>query len=99
MLKDIFMDNGYILEFTFYPWERAYWQAALGDKDLTGIWMHKPDRETYFHYSDPILSEKFVFFHRKDFKFDWTSIKDLGNFSILGMFGNMRISPVLSLRA
>lgn len=87
IIKDIFMDIGYNVEFSFYPWPRAYSIAAANKVDLTGIWMHKQEREKDFYYSEQILSEEFVFFHLKNFNFDWKSIKDLKDLSVIGMLG------------
>jgi len=62
LITDILEDIGYEAELIFYPWARAYSQLAKGKDDLTGVWMHKQEREQDFYYSEPVLSEKFVFF-------------------------------------
>jgi len=87
LITDILEDIGYEAELVFYPWARAYSQSAKGKDDLTGVWMHKLEREQDFYYSEPVLSEKFVFFHLKQFNFDWNSIQDISDFTVLGMKG------------
>jgi len=84
MISDIFSDEGYRVKIRFLPWPRAYKDAAHGIKDATGVWMHKPEREQDFYYSDPILKEQFVFFHLSSFPFDWHSLKDLEGLAIGG---------------
>lgn len=46
--------------------------------------MHQTDREADFIYSDSVLKEQFVFFHRKAVNFDWQTIKDLKGYHIGG---------------
>jgi polar amino acid transport system substrate-binding protein len=87
LIKDILEDIGYQAELIFYPWARAYSQAAKGKDDLTGVWMHKLEREEDFYYSEPVLSEKFVFFHLKGLNFNWDRIQDLAGLTVLGMKG------------
>jgi len=87
LIKDIFAEEGITVNLTFFPWARAYAETASGAQDLMGVWMHKPEREVDFYYSDPILTEKFVFFHLKTYPFDWTSLSDLKQLGIGGGIG------------
>jgi polar amino acid transport system substrate-binding protein len=87
LIKDIFAEEGITVNLTFFPWARAYAETAKGEQDLTGVWMHKPERELDFYYSEPILTEKFVFFHLKTYPFDWTNLKDLKKLGIGGGIG------------
>lgn len=84
LLSDIFKEAGYDVTLTFFPWPRAYSLAKIGKQNMTGVWMHKPERESDFYYSDPVLNEKFVFFHLKTTHFDWQSLDDLRGISIGG---------------
>ena len=77
IIKDIFTDMGLAATIKFMPWTRAYKHTASGIFSATGVWMHKIDREKDFIYSDPILTEQFVFFHKKSYKFNWNTVKDL----------------------
>jgi len=87
LITDILSDMGYSAKFKFYSWPRAYKEANIGHDDLTGIWIHKKEREKDFYYSDSILAEKFVFFHLKETKFNWLSIQDLKGINLIGMLG------------
>lgn len=84
LLTDIFTDEGFEVSIRFFPWARAYDAAKVGKLDMTGVWMHKQEREKDFYYSDPVLNEKFVFFHLKSSSFDWNSLDDLKGLSIGG---------------
>ena len=84
LLTDTFKEAGYTLTLNFYPWPRAYSLAQIGKHPMTGVWMHKPEREKDFYYSDPVLNEQFVFFHLKTTHFDWHTLEDLQGLMIGG---------------
>ena len=84
IITDIFASVGYKVEFTFLPWGRAYEEAKQGGFDGTAIWLKKPEREVDFHYSDPLIPERHVFFHLKSYPFDWKTIDDLKGIRIGG---------------
>lgn len=84
LIGDIFRAEGYEVELKFLPWGRAYEEASAARMDMTAVWMHKPEREVDFHYSEPVLEEQFVLFHLKTFDFNWNNINDLKGLSIGG---------------
>ena len=83
IITDIFKEMGLKVQFQNMPWARAYEEAASGRFDGTGVWMHKSEREKDFIYSDPILNERFVFFHLKSDALEWSSLSDLKG-SVMG---------------
>jgi len=85
IITDIFQEIGIEASIHFLPWSRAYDDAAKGRFSATAVWMHKPEREDDFIYSDILLTEKFVFFHKKSLEFNWNSIKDLKKFTLGGV--------------
>ncbi len=85
MLTDIFKEEGYDVTITFFPWTGAYNVAKIDKQNMTGVWMHKPEREKDFYYSDPVLNEQFVFFHLKSFNFNWNTLDDLQGLVIGGV--------------
>lgn len=87
IITDIFNDLGFETSIHFLPWSRAYNETSQGKYDATAVWMHKNKRKEYFIYSDKILTEKFVFFHKKTLDFDWKSLTDLKKFKIGGIYG------------
>jgi len=86
LISDVFAEEGYEVNYVFRPWNRAYHEAAMGHRDATAVWMHEPGREKDFYYSDPVLQEQFVFFHRKDRDFQWETMEDLKGMIIGGGF-------------
>lgn len=76
-IQEIFAAQGYQVEFHFYPWKRAYKKASEGEYVATAVWMYAEERTEFFHYSDPVAQEQFVFFHRKDNPFEWQSLADV----------------------
>jgi len=77
IISDVFKEMNMMPVVKFLPWTRAYKNTASGSFTATGVWMHKAERENDFIYSDAILTEQFVFFHKTSFKFNWNSISDL----------------------
>lgn len=85
IMTDIFKELEINASIHFLPWPRTYADAANGLYAATGVWMHKADREKDFFYSNAVLTEQFVFFHKKTSNFDWATIKDLKDLSIGGI--------------
>ncbi len=85
IITDVFKEMGVDASINFLPWSRAYADASEGIYSATGVWMHKTEREKDFIYSDSVLTEKFVFFHKRTFEFDWASINDLKELTLGGI--------------
>jgi polar amino acid transport system substrate-binding protein len=66
LISDLFNEAGYQVQFHFAPWGRVYSLAAGSQLyDATAVWMHKPEREKEFLFSEAVLQEQFVFFSLK----------------------------------
>ncbi len=87
LLRDVFAEEGFEVSYHFLPWKRAYYEAAQGKHDATAVWMHAPDREQDFRFSDPVLKERFVIFHLKDQPIQWSSVEDLSDLRLGGSIG------------
>lgn len=87
LVREIFADAGYKVEFNFLPWKRAYREAAAGKHHATAIWMYAADREQDFVFSDPVINERFVLFYRKDAPVQWTRMEDLAGLRLGGSIG------------
>ena len=79
VIKEAFALEGYEVEFTFYPWKRAYESARDGQAfHATAYWYPSEERAEDFYYSDPLQTDRTVFFHLKDKPFqDWMTLDDL----------------------
>jgi len=79
VISEAFKLEGYEVEFTFYPWKRAFEAAKDGaEYDATSYWYPSDQRKEHFLYSDPIQTDAIVFFHLKDNPLsDWETLDDL----------------------
>lgn len=87
IISDIFEEAGYKVEFTFFPWARAYEEARTGKVDGTAVWLKTPERLEDFYFSDPLLHETHVFFHLANKSFTWETLSDIYNKSVGGIIG------------
>ena len=87
LVRDVFAEQGYDVTFHFLPWKRAYREAAIGERDATAIWMYKEERENDFVYSDAVMKERFVLFHRNDQPIKWDSLEDLAGLTLGASIG------------
>ena len=66
VIREALRRAGYELEVVFYPWKRAWSEAVANERlDGTAYWFRAEWRERDFHYSAPLISERYVFFHLK----------------------------------
>ena len=84
IVTEAFALEGIQTEFGYFPWKRSFFLARTGEWDGTFIWFDTPERRALFYVSDPILDIKYVFFHKKEFAFDWEHINDLRSLRIGG---------------
>ena len=87
LLRDVFAAEGFEVTYHFLPWKRAYYEAALGKHDATAVWMHAPEREQDFDFSNPVLMERFVIFHLQDQPITWSRVEDLSELKLGGSIG------------
>lgn len=86
-ISDVFAQQGYRVEFHFFPWKRAYKQASEGKFVATAVWMFAEERTEHFMFSEPVAQEQFVFFHRKDKPFEWQSLENIEGMLLGGGLG------------
>ncbi|WP_163831002.1 substrate-binding periplasmic protein [Spartinivicinus ruber] len=82
IVKEAFALEGIKVVYIFYPWKRSMETAKDGKVDATLLWSKNKERAKYFLFSDPVLTLRHVFFHRKDFQFDWKTIENLKQYKI-----------------
>jgi len=89
---EAFAIEGVKVEYTFYPWRRAFRNVAKGDFDGSIFWTKSPERIKDVEYSKtPVDSLREVFFFRKNISFNWKTIKDLEPYELGATFGNSHI--------
>ncbi len=82
IVSEAFALEGIQVEYGFFPWTRSLMYAKVGKWDGSIIWFKTPEREKDFLVSDPVITNKKVFFHRKDKPFSWSKMEDLKNLTI-----------------
>ncbi|MGI0116248.1 substrate-binding periplasmic protein [Zooshikella sp. RANM57] len=82
IVTEAFAQENITVKYGFYPWKRAMKEAREGTWDATLLWGKNEEREKYFLYSDPVLTLRTVFFHRKDMPFNWQKWKDLSGYKL-----------------
>ncbi len=77
IVTEAFSSEGVEVQYGFFPWKRAFTLGEKGEWDGSVIWIRTPEREETYHFCDPVLVQRRVFYHLKDYPFDWNSIDDL----------------------
>ena len=78
IVTDVFKSVGIEVEYSFYPWKRAFIIAKENRWDGTIIWTKSIAREKDFYFSKyPILNVKDVFFYNRTKKITLKKIEDL----------------------
>jgi polar amino acid transport system substrate-binding protein len=82
ILTEAFAEFGVKVEYVWLPWKRAVNNGQLGLCDCVAVGQKAIEWKDSFLFSDPVMNLKNVFFHLKDFHFDWKDIEDLKKFRI-----------------
>lgn len=83
VIRQSFELQGYSVEFTFYPWKRAYNQTRSGFYDATAYWYPSDARKEHFFYSQPLSIEStHLFYHKSKPLTHWETLEDLKGLSI-----------------
>lgn len=87
IVTEAFALEGVTVEYSFFPWKRAFEMAKRGKWDGSVVWSINEQREKSFIFSDPVISDQSVFFHLKSVPFDWNSLEDLKGMKIGATLG------------
>lgn len=83
VIEEAFGRMGYRVEFKYVPWPRAYQDAIEGLVNATSFWYKSDRRMRDCLYSDPINTERVVFFHLKGTPMpQWEKLEDLAHLKI-----------------
>lgn len=82
IITEAFAAEGYTVEYSFFPWARAYEEAKKGYYDAAAAWLDGEDRRENFYLTDPISEIAYHFFHLKSYDFDWETLEDLNGLKI-----------------
>lgn len=87
IVTEAFALEGINVEYQFFPWKRAYTTAKNSECFGSVFWWHSLEIENDFYFSDPLLEEKYVFFHLKSYSFDWNILEDLKDLTVGATLG------------
>jgi len=87
IVAEAFALEGVKVEFSWFPWKRAYRAANEEGWDGSSYWYKTPEREKDFLFSDVLINSTYAFFHLKDVPFHWNSLEDLQGIPIGGTIG------------
>lgn len=82
IVRRAFETAGYRVEYVFLPWSRAQAETKLGKWDASAYWGKTEDRERDFWLSDNVVTEQWVFIHRKAIELSWNTFEDLKPYQI-----------------
>ncbi len=87
VITEAFALEGVKVEYTWYPWKRAYRAAKEEDFDGSSYWYKTPEREKDFLFSDVVTKSTYAFFYIKGSPFNWNTLEDLQGMPIGGTIG------------
>ncbi|MBC9249694.1 amino acid ABC transporter substrate-binding protein [Pseudomonas alcaligenes] len=82
LVRAVFAEAGYQVDFSFYPWERNVLMLQQGGLDAIMPYSCNPLREEYGVCSEALVRGEVVLFHRRDLVFDWQRLEDLRPYRI-----------------
>ena len=89
VISEAFKKEGYTVKFTYLPWKRGSVDTERGRYHATSYWFQSEDRRKTFYYSDPVITEKYFFFHLKSNPIrDWSTLSDLKEYRIGATIGS-----------
>jgi polar amino acid transport system substrate-binding protein len=92
IVAEAFAGSGYRMNLEFVPWKRAFEGAKLGDYHaLFTVW-HRPEREAWFLYSEPLPANEVGFFRRRDKPLDYAGIASLSG-QLIGVVRGYALPP------
>lgn len=83
VITEAFAKSDIKVKFVYVPWARAYEKAKVGDFDATSYWYDDPKHKEHFYLSEPLTSEKTMFFRLKsDSPTTWQSLEEFKSVSM-----------------
>jgi polar amino acid transport system substrate-binding protein len=83
IVSEAFKLEGITVEWGFFPWQRAYQYAEMGEGwDASCCWWPDDKIDRAFLSSDTVSTTSFVFFHLKSYNLEWQSLHDLQGITV-----------------
>ena len=77
IVRRAFALAGHEVRYQFMPWPRAQNETRAGRWDASAYWGINEDRRRDFLLSNSVMSEQWVFVHRRDEALNWRTLDDL----------------------
>jgi polar amino acid transport system substrate-binding protein len=88
IIQEAFAAQGMEVEFVYLPWKRAYEEARQGKFDATSFWYENSERRESMLFSDPVITNRTVFFQRADEEdIRWETLSDLSAYRMSATLG------------
>lgn len=83
VVSEAFAAEGVRVVYDFFPWARAFANSTGAKWDGTLDWADTPThRESHLISTKPLSRQAWVFFHHRDYAFDWTVLDDLAGCTV-----------------
>lgn len=88
IIQEAFSSQGVGVIFVYQPWKRAFEEARQGKFDATSYWYDNTERRESMVFSDPLITNRTVFFQRQDdAEIHWKSLGDLSSYRMSATLG------------
>jgi len=87
LVSRAFEEEGYRVEYGFYPWSRSMAMTRAGVSTGSLGWLKNDSREKDFFYSLPIWRTQDIIISRKDHQVHWNTVSDLKDYRIGASMG------------
>lgn len=92
IVRRAFALAGHEVRYQFMPWQRAQNETRAGLWDASAYWGANEERRRDFLLSNNVMSEQWVFVHRRDKALTWRSLTDLKPYT-LGVIKGYTYTP------
>ena len=83
MVTEAFKLEGIDVKYEYFPWKRSYSLAKSGQFDGTFPWAKTEEHvKDFYIHKVFLIKDEGVFFHLKNFPFDWNVLEDLNKYSV-----------------
>lgn len=83
IVRESFKMEGVNVKYEYFPWKRSYSLVESGDFDGTFPWAMTEEHKNNFYMNKIyLIKDDGVFFHLKNFPFDWKTLEDLKKYSV-----------------
>lgn len=88
IVSEAFASQGVRVKFVYQPWKRVFEESRQGKFDATSYWYDNTERRQFMLFSEPLITNRTVFFQRRDEKpIHWKNLSDLASYRMSATLG------------